>query len=93
MGHFSPLPLSLPTLTSRDVIPFLTLWNAQPRELRAHADVLAWMIEQAVEHQRMFSLLDRNRGAVRTLADGSDFFQDHEQWHDEQQPRERRGDE
>lgn len=69
--------------------PFLSIADEMGRRLtkaqtiEEWADVLAWMIEQAVEHRRMFSLLDRNRGAVRALADDSDFFQDHERWHEQ----------
>lgn len=53
------------------------------QDVEEWADALAWMVDQALEHLRVFSLLERNRGAVRVLAEDSDFFQDHEHWHEQ----------
>ena len=47
------------------------------------AETLEWTIDLAVQHVGMFSLLDRNRAAVRALAEQSEQFQEHELFHQE----------
>lgn len=69
--------------------PFLAIADEMRRRLtkadtiEEWADALAWTIDEALPHRWMFSLLDRNRGVVRALADDSDFFRDHEHWHEQ----------
>ncbi|WP_426571257.1 TetR/AcrR family transcriptional regulator [Aquihabitans sp. McL0605] len=45
------------------------------------ASMLTWTLDNMFDNYRLFQLADRNRSAVETLAETSEFFEDHTRLH------------
>lgn len=52
------------------------------RTMEEWGDVLGWVVDTLFANLGIFTLLTRNRTAVETLAEGSDFFGEHRRWHE-----------
>ena len=56
---------------------------AKAETLEDWAGLLTWMADEMFGNYRLFKLADRNRSAVETLAESSEFFEDHLRLHAE----------
>ncbi|HWJ63860.1 MAG TPA: helix-turn-helix domain-containing protein [Acidimicrobiales bacterium] len=53
------------------------------QSLEDWAELLTWMVDEMFANYLVFKLADRNRSAVETLAESSEFFEDHIRLHAE----------
>ena len=54
---------------------------AASESMEDYAAMLTWMSDEMFANYRLFQLADRSRSAVETLAESSEFFEDHERLH------------
>lgn len=55
---------------------------AAARTMEEWAAIFEWWIDVMFDHLPAFSLIDRNLASIESLAAASEFFADHQKWHD-----------